>query len=155
MLQLRLFTAPLVREAAEKIGQLFRECSSDLQQQVHDSCSAVTSPPSAVCLGGSLCGLKVSQGAAEAAELKRKLEVVEMELKLVLEGNGGRGEAAERAERRSTPNGGGIGEGVQRSGRKSRRGEEPLQTDMRPAGPDHSLYDFHQTFLCYIYFIQW
>ncbi|KAF6718145.1 hypothetical protein FQA47_024261 [Oryzias melastigma] len=41
-IRLRLFMAPLAQEAAEKINQLFLESSSDLQQQVHNSCSAVS-----------------------------------------------------------------------------------------------------------------
>ncbi|RVE65207.1 hypothetical protein OJAV_G00133240 [Oryzias javanicus] len=72
-IQLRLFMAPLAREAAEKINQLFLESSSDLQQQV-------------------------SQGAAEVEELRRKLEVMEMQLKLVLESGGGLEEAGEQTE---------------------------------------------------------
>ncbi|XP_036070577.1 zinc finger protein OZF isoform X3 [Oryzias melastigma] len=72
-IQLRLFMAPLAREAAEKINQLFLESSSDLQQQV-------------------------SQGAAEVEELRGKLEVVEMQLKLMLESSGSPGEEGKQTE---------------------------------------------------------
>lgn len=76
---------------------------------------------------------KVTHGAAEIEALRRKLEVVEMELKLVLEGSGDQEEeeaptegGAERIEERSNQSGRAEGESVQsgqHSGRKRRRGE--------------------------------
>ena len=71
---------------------------------------------------------------AEIEDLRRRLEVAETELKLVLEGSGGQKEAEELTEGSSgqkegngTPANGAEGETVptsQRSGRKSRRGDE-------------------------------
>lgn len=75
----------------------------------------------------------MTQGVAEIEDLRRRLEVAETELKLVLEGSGGQKEAEELTEggsgakeRRRTPANGAEGETVQsqRSGRKSRRGDE-------------------------------
>lgn len=65
--------------------------------------------------------LQVSQGVAEMDELRKRLEVAETELKLVLEGSRGRQEAEELTE------GGADGQSTrthQRLGRKNRRGDE-------------------------------
>lgn len=76
----------------------------------------------------------MTQGVAETEDLKRRLEVAETELKLVLEGSGGQKEAEELMEGSSRPKEGGRaptngeeGETVQsqRSGRK-RRGDESI-----------------------------
>ena len=71
----------------------------------------------------------MTQGAAETEDLRRRLEVAETELKLLLEGGGGQDEAEELTEGSSGPKegrrtNGAEGETVQspRSGRKSRRG---------------------------------
>lgn len=76
----------------------------------------------------------MSQGVAEIEDLRKRLEVAEAELKLVLEGSRGQNEAEELAEGgsrqkegRRAPTNGAEGETVQtghRSGRKSRRGDE-------------------------------
>lgn len=74
----------------------------------------------------------MTQGAAETEDLKRRLEVAETELKLVLEGSRGQEEVEKltagscRLEGRSAPTGGAGGGTVesQRSARKSRRGDE-------------------------------
>lgn len=74
----------------------------------------------------------MTQGAVETEDLRRRLEVAEMELKLVLEGSRGQKEVEKltvgscRLEGRSAPTSGAGGGTVesQRSGRKSRRGDE-------------------------------
>lgn len=69
----------------------------------------------------------MSQGVAEIEDLRRRLDVAETELKLVLEGSGGQQEAEELTEGGSGQKEGPDGESVQtnqRSGRKSRRGDE-------------------------------
>lgn len=68
----------------------------------------------------------MTQGAAETEDMRRKLEAAETELKLVLEGHRGPKEAEEQTEGGRPPSSGAGGETVQsqRSGRKSRRGDE-------------------------------
>lgn len=70
----------------------------------------------------------MTQGAAETEDLRRRLEVAETELKLVLEGSGGQKEAEKLTEGSCRSKEGRRSEGEtvqsQRSGRKSRRGDE-------------------------------
>lgn len=69
----------------------------------------------------------VSQGVAEIEDLRRRLEVAEMELKLVLEGSRGQQEAQELTEGGGRHEEGADGTTVQthqRLGRKSHRGNE-------------------------------
>ncbi|TNN66100.1 Zinc finger protein 782 [Liparis tanakae] len=108
--QLSGFLTSRAHEAVEKICQLFLQCSSLLQ-------------------------LEVTQGVAEIEELRRRLEVAQTELKVVLEGSGGQELAEELTNELTEQSGGekecegapahgrGAGETVrsQRSGRKSRR----------------------------------
>lgn len=77
--------------------------------------------------------LQVTQGAAETEDMRRRLEAAETELKLALQGHRGPKEAEGQTEGgsrpeegRRAPSGGAEGETVQsqRSGRKSRRGDE-------------------------------
>lgn len=105
VIQFSVFMTSLAREAVEKICQLFHDCSSLLQ-------------------------LEVTRGVAEIEDLRRRLEVAETELKLVLEGSGGQKEVEELTEGSSgekedsgAPTNGAEGETVhsQRSGRKCRR----------------------------------
>lgn len=68
-----VFMTSLAQEAVEKICQLFQECSSMLQ-------------------------LKVAQGVAEGEDLRRRLDVAETELRLVLENSGAREDRAEDSQ---------------------------------------------------------
>lgn len=77
--------------------------------------------------------LQVTQGAADTEDMRRRLEAAETELKLALQGHRGPKEAEGQTEGgsrpeegRRAPSGGAEGETVQsqRSGRKSRRGDE-------------------------------
>ncbi|XP_008302107.1 uncharacterized protein LOC103373879 [Stegastes partitus] len=100
VIQFSVFMTSLAQEAVEQICQLCHEYSSMLQ-------------------------LEVTQGVAEMKDLRRRLEEAESELKLVLDGSGGRKEAEELTEgggrEKEARREGDAVEGSQRSGRKSRR----------------------------------
>lgn len=72
--------------------------------------------------------LQVTQGAAEAEDLRRRLEVAETELKLMLEDSGGQKDKERPMEGSSQLEEGGVSEGEtvqgQHSGRKKCRGEQ-------------------------------
>lgn len=71
--------------------------------------------------------LQVTQGAAEAEDLRRRLEVVETELKMMLEGSGGQKGKERPMEGSCQLEEGRVSEGntvqSQHSGRKKCRGE--------------------------------
>lgn len=69
----------------------------------------------------------MSQGVEEITDLRRRLEVAEMELKVLLEGSRGQKEVEELTEGDGRHKEGGEGTTVQthqRPGRKSHRGDE-------------------------------
>ena len=66
----------------------------------------------------------MSQGASEIEALRRRLEVVETELKLVLEGNGGQEEPTEGGGEQKRDGSALTVQSGRRSGRKSHRGVE-------------------------------